>query len=140
MSRNGRRLNALLALLFLLSGLPQGVLVVCVAEDGHVALKIAGSPGPLDAAPAFDGTSLRGAACACGGGCGPCRDSEVGFASLPALLSATRGHGVSAPAPLAAMAFATLPPPSAALTLPRAACPIQHFFRPDLQQSVVLRI
>jgi len=72
-----RRFAAAAVLLALTLCLPQGSLMLCASEDGHLALEAVCEPG--DAAGHRDehgpGPSAH---CECAGDCGPCQDSQVG--------------------------------------------------------------
>jgi hypothetical protein len=144
-------IRALFALFFLLSGLPQGVLVVCIADDGHLALEMPIAHGPAVAAAAAavaaegactaraDAARVHDLPCACGDDCGTCSDQEVSLAVGLRAVSESRFDA----APLSPLPAAIAPrvAPSAALLLPHAArvhrlpSSWQQF-----QQGIVLRI
>ncbi|MCC6348938.1 MAG: hypothetical protein IT347_05000 [Candidatus Eisenbacteria bacterium] len=107
-----RRLSASLALFALALCFPQGSLMLCASEGGHLALEATCEAGDLpvhaDAHPATTQEHCDG-----DGGCGPCQDAQVGTE-----LSAGRvrdfgqaAHLVAAPAPVTS-AFAFTPAPA----------------------------
>ncbi len=98
MTSLSRRFGALLALLALLSGLPQSMLVLCVGEDGHVAVGIAGeSAAPAGTPPPQGGFALADR-CSCGDGCGPCQDCGLGLDDLGGFFRSSRAAAVLPPA------------------------------------------
>jgi len=69
-------LCVLLALLSAVWCVPQGLVVLCAGEDGHLAVEILHTPeGAWD-----EGSSHteKPGTCGCRDGCGPCRDTRVG--------------------------------------------------------------
>lgn len=133
-----RRLNSSLVVLALALCLPQGSLILCTGESGHVALEAACGTGPAEA---HAETPAAGAleACDCDSGCGPCQDSPVGT-ELTASRARAGGHEVvllpvlPAPAGIAA----TLPRPHAPSRHAAPAAPPDPFAR--IQAGVCLRI
>src|SRR5262249_3158751 len=109
--------QALFLVLLMLSSVPEGLVVVCVREDGHVALEIVGAPAPPAESAAASGSDvIEATPCACGDRCGPCRDSKFG-ASPQALLRAARVKSAASPAPATAIYVAMTQPPAAAVVL-----------------------
>lgn len=72
-----RRIAAAAVLLALVLCLPQGSLMLCASEDGHLALEAVCDPGSEVAHAEEHGTETAGH-CECTGECGPCQDSQVG--------------------------------------------------------------
>ena len=141
MSLRDRCWRTLLLAFFMSSSVPEGLVVVCVREDGHVALEIAGPPTrPTDAAGASGSHVLEATPCACGDRCGPCRDLRVGAAGSPALVSSP-ARQTPASAPPWAIRVPGAQPPAAVVMRPRSAHPGRSPSSwPELQDSVVLRI
>lgn len=101
-----RRLAALILLVTLFLGVPQGMLVVCVGDAGHIALEIQGDAhASCELPPAAEAT------CECAHDCGPCTDARLGAATEAALLRDQRSAAVdsSAPATAPAPGTGTLP-------------------------------
>jgi hypothetical protein len=143
MSAHGRRWHALLALLLVLSGLPQGLLVVCVGENGHVAIEVAGAPARAAAATraASAAPAIETAPCGCGDDCGPCHDSEIGTEGPLARLNSARGKSVAPPSTMSAMGIAPARPPGAGGAVSPAGPPgPSSSSGPSLLRSVVLRV
>lgn len=69
-------LRLLLALLCAVWCVPQGLVVLCAGEDGHVAVEVL---HPTESAtPEGPSHSEEPGECGCRDGCGPCRDTRVG--------------------------------------------------------------
>ncbi len=94
-----KRYGALLALTALLSSMPQGLLVICVGENGHRAVEVAGGAAARAAAPEYGLGASDGDPCGCGDGCGPCQDSPLGGADPGARLASLRVRGPDIQAP-----------------------------------------
>jgi hypothetical protein len=75
MSSPKRLLAAVLVLLSSSWCLPQGLMVVCAGENGHMALELVHPPEGAAEARTEPGCAEE---CACRDGCGPCRDTRVG--------------------------------------------------------------
>lgn len=112
-----RRIAALSALLALTLCLPQGSLLLCVGEAGHLALEAVCDPGNAvvhaDEHPAGHAAGIEGH-CECAGECGPCQDAQVGTELSPGRTrddSAPASQLLPAPAPLATALAAFAAPP-----------------------------
>jgi hypothetical protein len=113
-----RRTSAILSLLALVLCLPQGTLMLCAGEGGHVALEAA-CGDDASVAHAEQAAGVPEGGCDCDSGCGPCRDSQVGAELSPGRV---RDHGPGAADALGSAVLlpsATVPPSLAAP--PRAA-------------------
>jgi hypothetical protein len=91
-------IHTLLSVLLLLTAAPRGFLVLCVAEDGHVALEVGGHVADSAVSGDFHEPVSQTASCECSDPCGPCRDSEVGT-SFRASLAPARALAVPGPSP-----------------------------------------
>lgn len=117
-----RRIAALSALLALTLCLPQGSLLVCVSEDGHLALEAACDP-KADLAHADTHAAEVADHCECAGECGPCSDARFGTELTASRVrddSAPASAMLPAPAPASALLAALLAP----LPPARAASPL----------------
>jgi hypothetical protein len=97
-----RPIFAAAALLALLGTLPQGLAVLCVGPDGHLAVELRGVSVAEGAAACRPATpQLCQDHCECHDGCGPCRDSELQFEQhvprpVPVLQAPERSSGAGA--------------------------------------------
>lgn len=106
-----RPISALLALVFFLLSMPQGVLVACVGVSGQVRIEVSsGEPLTSEVLRVREGPASSADQCACSDGCGPCRETEIGLEDMTFHLPATGGaigpalaHGVSSTLPAHAM-------------------------------------
>lgn len=72
-----RRIAAAAVLLALALCMPQGSLLLCVGDGGHVALEAACDPGSA-VAHAEEHSAEVADHCECSGDCGPCSDAQFG--------------------------------------------------------------
>lgn len=114
-------MSAAAALLSVFLCLPQGTLVLCASESGHLAIEAACGSGAEahEQAPPAPGMTDH---CECDDGCGPCRDSQVGTELSAGRVREHRAESSTfAALPMAAPLAATFAlPPAPARTVLRA--------------------
>jgi hypothetical protein len=135
-----RAIGPAVSLVALLLGLPQGLLVVCLGADGHVAVEVAGHAESAATTPLHAEAESPFHDCSCNDGCGPCRDSRLGLDNGGAHVSVARDYGVAlAPSCLPAeparvtMAPATVSDPATPSAPPSASWPL-------LSRSILLLV
>ena len=135
-----RRLSAACVLLALTLCLPQGSLMLCAGENGHVALEAVCDPGNEVTHPDA-ATAEAGAHCDCDGECGPCQDSQVGTELSAGRIrddSARSSDLLVSPAPLHSGFAAALPRALEPVRRPAPGLPPDPFAR--VQAGTSLRI
>ena len=102
-----RSISTLLALVSFLLSMPQGVLVACVGVSGQVRIEVSSwEPLTSEVLRVREGLASSADQCACGDGCGPCRETEIGLEDMTFHLPAT---GCAIGPALAHAVFLTLP-------------------------------
>lgn len=136
-----RRSSAAAALLSVLLCLPQGSLVLCVAESGHLAIEAVCGVDTADHADDAPGPGML-SHCECDDGCGPCRDSQVGTELSAARVREHLAETATGPAtqPLVASLAARLTPPPARAWLSHAAPAVAPPALARIRSGVQLRL